>query len=224
MLDGKEIVYPLFLECCAHATDEFWRSIFEDLSYGKPPYGTYISKGFLCCSYKGKEFSYKIEKIPSTRLYTDIQGLLIGKLGILSSKERTQRKILFDLVENNIKESRQTWIGIKKKNVKDFLIEHFVLRMQRKYHLTVKQAKKVLSFISIALMFKVIKNKDITYDGHRIVSIAGISFKKGYSMFASNILMNKEFNGVYVSPEIIQENHHKHMSANWIKFLKKLEE
>jgi hypothetical protein len=58
----REIVYPVFLECCQYADDIFWENVFEDLAYGKPPYGTYISKGFLCCSFKNKEFSYKIER------------------------------------------------------------------------------------------------------------------------------------------------------------------
>ena len=58
----REIVYPIFLECCQFTDDKFWENVFEDLAYGKTPYGTYISKDFLCCSYKKKEFSYKIEK------------------------------------------------------------------------------------------------------------------------------------------------------------------
>ena len=58
----KEIIYPIFLECCQYTTDIFWENVFEDLSYGKTPYGTYITKDFLCCNYKEKEFSYKIEK------------------------------------------------------------------------------------------------------------------------------------------------------------------
>ena len=35
--------------------------IFEDLAYGKTPYGAYFNKDFLCCSFKGKEFSYKLD-------------------------------------------------------------------------------------------------------------------------------------------------------------------
>ena len=62
MLVKKELLYPIFLECSQHADDTFWENIFEDLAYGKAPYGTYISKDFLCCGYKKKEFSYKIEK------------------------------------------------------------------------------------------------------------------------------------------------------------------
>ena len=54
------LVYPFLLKCCAFTNDNFWKYVFEDLAYGKPPYGTYITHNFLCCKYKDKEFSYKI--------------------------------------------------------------------------------------------------------------------------------------------------------------------
>jgi hypothetical protein len=62
MLVKKEIIYPIFLECCQYADDTFWENIFEDLAYGKSPYGTYISKDFLCCGYKKKSLVTKLRK------------------------------------------------------------------------------------------------------------------------------------------------------------------
>ena len=56
----KELLYPIFLECCQYTSDIFWENIFEDLAYGKTPYGTYVSKNFLICNNKKKNFSYKI--------------------------------------------------------------------------------------------------------------------------------------------------------------------
>ena len=47
-----ELVYPFFLKCCEYTDDIFWKFVFEDLAYGKSPYGTYITKNFLCCNYK----------------------------------------------------------------------------------------------------------------------------------------------------------------------------
>lgn len=212
----REIIYPLFLECCHYANDDFWKCVFEDLAYGKPPYGTYISKGFLCCSYKDKKFSYKIEKISPSQLYSDIQGLLVSKLGILSNKERNQKKLLFTIAEDFIKESQQTWDGIKKKNVKDFLLENFVLRMQQTYKLTLKQTKEILSIISIAIMFKTIKNKDIKYNGQQILDINGITFSEGNAVFDEKLLITNDFN--QVESELVK----KRLSANWPKFLKKI--
>ena len=89
----QEIIYPFFLETCQYCNDIFWETIMEDLAYGKPPHGTYISKGFLCCSYKNKEFSYKLERKDPKILYQNIYDLLTEKLGILSYKEKAQKRL-----------------------------------------------------------------------------------------------------------------------------------
>lgn len=160
-----EIIYPVFLECCQYAEDTFWESIFEDLAYSRTPYGTYISKGFLACSYKGKEFSYKIERKDPEILYNDIIKLLTEKLGILSQKEKIKKRLVFDQFEKSIKQSRQEWASIRKKNVKDTLYEKYVIEMKRKHSLSIKQCKYLLSMIMISIMFKSITSKDIEYKG-----------------------------------------------------------
>ena len=124
MVLKKEILYPVFLECLKFINDSFWENIFEDLAYGKTPYGTYINKDFLCCNYKNKEFSYKIEKKDPKTLYNDIYSLLGKKLGILSIRDKTNRQIDFQNIENELKECRKNWSNIRKKNIKDLLIEY----------------------------------------------------------------------------------------------------
>ena len=90
----REIIYSIFLECSDFCTDNYWKNIFEDLAYGQAPYGTYISKGFFCCNYKNKEFSYKIEKKDARKLFDDICGLC-KKIGLLSHDDKIQKKIDF---------------------------------------------------------------------------------------------------------------------------------
>ncbi|MBT7706845.1 hypothetical protein HN747_05370, partial [archaeon] len=187
MTGDKDIVYPVFLECCQYASDAYWKTTFEDLAYGQTPYGTYISKGFLCCSYKDKEFSYKIEKIPAEKLYTDVHSLLTNKLGILSTREKNTQRRAFTEIEKDIRESRQTWASIRKKTVKDMLVENFVVEMQSAYALTTKQAKKLLSALFVSLMFKIIGTKDIHYDGTKITSIDGIGFRRKKMIFKRTV-------------------------------------
>lgn len=177
-MSKKEIIYPIFLECCQYTNDIFWENIFEELAYGKTPYGTYISKDFLCCNYKDKEFSYKIEKKKSCQLYNDIYSLLYKKLGLLSPRDKMRKKIDFYNIEEEIKESRKNWTSIRKKNIKDLLIENYVIDMKNKYSLTVKQSKYLLSVIFIAMIFKVITVKDIKYENGKIENIEGIDIEK----------------------------------------------
>ena len=126
----KEIIYPIFLECCPYAKDTFWANTFEDLAYGKAPYGTYISKGFLCCSYRKKDFSYKIERKDAKQVYDEVHTLLTIKLGLLSPQDRVKQKHEFEELENSIRYLRNSWSSIRKKNTKELLVELFVIKMK----------------------------------------------------------------------------------------------
>jgi hypothetical protein len=212
----KEIIYPIFLECCQFVEDTYWEIIFEDLAYGKCSYGTYISRDFLCCSYKGKEFSYKIEKKDPNILYTDIYNLLTKKLGILSKKDKIKKRTEFYKTEQDIKQSRQTWSSIKKKNLKDLLIEQYVIKIKKKYSLNISQSRYLLSIIFIAIVFKVITSKDIDYENGHINNIKGIEFNNKQILIQRNLYNIK----IDFSPEII--NNKKIMSDNWEKYLDNL--
>lgn len=209
----KEIIYPIFLECCQLAKDTFWVNVFEDLAYGKTPYGTYINKDFLCCSYKNKEFSYKIERKDPQELYNDIYELLTKKLGILSRKEKVKKRVDFHKTESRIKEFRQDWANIKKKNIKDLLVERYVIDMKNKYSLTIKQCKYLLSVLFIAIVFKVITSKDIEYSEGKIQNIDGIEFTKK-KIHIKRDIYEIDLNS---SPEILVDK--KVMSDNWEKYL-----
>jgi hypothetical protein len=210
----KEIIYPIFLESSQFAADNLWKNIFEDLSYGITPYGTYISKDFLCCSYKDKEFSYKIDQKGNSKLiYDDIYNLLTNNLGILSNKEKNKKRLDFNKIEQDIKDSRKCWSSIKKKNAKDILIEKYVIDMKNKYSLSIRQSKYLLSAVFIALVLKVFNQKDIIYEDGKIVKIDGIEFE------TKKIIIKKNIYGINVSfsPEIVLDK--KAMYDNWEKYL-----
>lgn len=212
MVLQKEIIYPIFLECCQYTVDSFWKNIFEDLSYGKSPYGTYINKNFLCCSYKNKEFSYKIEHKKSEKLYNDIYSLLKNKLGILSTKEKLNKKTEYNTVENKIKECRQKWVDIKKKNIKDLLIERYVVDMKNKCNLTIKQSKYLLSILFIAIVFKVITSDDIHYSDGKIQNIDGV-------IFSNNKISIKNIHNIDINYSTENNYIKKTMADNWEKYL-----
>lgn len=212
----REIAYPVFLEACQYTEDAYWENIFEELAYGKAPYGTYISKDFLCCSYKRKEFSYKLEKKDAKTVFEDVYSLLTNKLGLLSQRERLDKRKAFSEYEDTIKDSRQTWTDIKKKNIKELLIELYVVRMKKKHSLSLKQSRHLLSIITVALCFKVLTGDDICYKDGQIASIEGIDFlnkqvvikRDLYSLetsFAPNIMLDKKL-----------------MADSWDKYLKDL--
>lgn len=212
----KEIVYPIFLECCQYTSDTFWENVFEDLAYGKSPYGTYISKDFLCCSYRKKDFSYKIERQDPRKVYDEVHTLLVTKLGLVSPQERVKQKKLFAEYENTMRFSRNSWSSIRKKSIKELLIELFVTRMKNKYSLTLKQSRYLLSVIFMAMVFKVITSDDIEYENGSIQSIDGIEFSKGKVIIPKDLYALN----VNVTPSLVIEK--KRMSDNWTKYLKEL--
>ncbi len=212
----KEIVYPIFLECCPYATDTFWENVFEDLAYGKTPYGTYISKDFLCCSYRKKDFSYKIERKEAKQVHDEVYHLLMTKLGLFSPQERVRQKKAFDDLESNMRFSRNSWSSIRKKSIKELLIELFVTKMKNKYSLSLKQSRYLLSAIFMAMVFKVITSDDIEYENGGIQAIDGINFSEGH------VVITRDLYDLNVStiPKLALEK--KRMSDNWTKYLKEL--
>jgi hypothetical protein len=176
----RDIVYPIFLKTIQYTEDNFWKDTFENLSYAICPSGSYISKGFLCSSLKGKEFVYKfIDKEPE-RIYNDIYGLLKLKLNIMSKNERSILLKEFEEVEENIRKIKTcTWNEIKKKGTKDILLQNFLIEMKRKYELRIGQIKKLYNLINLCMILKSISTCDIDYTDGEIKSINGITFTKG---------------------------------------------
>ena len=210
----KEIIYPIFLECSTFAEDPIMKNIFDDLAYGITPYGTYISKNFFCCNYKDKEFSYKIDStINSQILYNEIHNLITKNLNILSVKDKNKKRLDFNQIEQELKDTHKTWLSIKKKNIKDILIEKYIIDMKNKFSLSIKQCKLLLSSISIAIILKIINSKDITYENDKITKIEGIDFETGKVIIKKNIYsINTSF-----APEIIFDK--KNISDNWEKHI-----
>jgi len=212
----KEIIYPFFIEASEYAKTKFWENIFEELAYGNTPFGTYISKDFLCCKYKNKNFSYKIERKEPQILFEEIKNLLINKLGLISPNEKNKKKKKFLEIQNKMTISYENWKDIKKKSIRELLLELYVTKMKKKYSLSVKQAKYLFSIILIAIIFKVITDTDIHYKNGEIQKISGIDF------FNKKIVIEKDLYNIKIKFSHLIVMDCKLMSDSWEKYLKEL--
>jgi hypothetical protein len=216
MVIKKEIVYPIFLECMQYTKEPFWASVFESLAFGQSPFGCFFNKNSLCCNYKDKEFSYRIEKKNPEELYNDVYNLLAKKLGLLSTRDKLKKKLEFYNLEDSLKTTNKTWSAIRKKNIKDLIIENFVIEMKNKYGFDIKQSRNLLSTIFIGMIFKVFSVKDIHYQDGKILSIDGISFKKKQVIVERDIY---DIENNFRKCVLIDKNL---MSNNWEKYLENL--
>jgi hypothetical protein len=158
----KEILFPIFLQCASQVEDPFWRYVYEDLSYGKCPYGLSLQKNYLSCYIRGKEFSYKMDADkPPEILYQELDSLLRERAGILSEKEKLSERARLCRLRTN--KNKEEWSQVKKKMIRDTLLEQYVLENSQKYQIASVMAKRVLSMLIVGLMFKTITAKDIFY-------------------------------------------------------------
>lgn len=210
----KEVLHPIFLQCCQFATDAYWDNIFEDLAYGKTPHGCYISKNFICSNQKKKAFSYQIDTSDPEKTFNEVYNLFVVKLGLISSKEKAKRELEFRNTQESLKEMTKDWKTIQKKpTIRDILIEQYIVNMKRKHSLSVRQMRYLLSVIFLAMTFKVIVSSDIDYHDGQIHSIKGIDFEK----HKINLDINLKKLEVSFSPQIV--NSKKLMSESWEKFI-----
>ena len=210
------LLFPFLLNCSKHTTDPFWKYIFEDLACGKAPYGAFINKNFLCCNFKHKEFIYKLDKtLSSEKLFKDIYNLLKTKLNIQSSIEQYEDSKIIQKILNDNHFEFKTWSDIKKKSLKVFLIEHYVIRQKKLYKLPNKLAQQLSSLIYLGLVFKNITSNDIIIKNNSITHIKGISFKLhkmiiSYDVYDAKFLKKNE------------DNKKETMVKKWIKYLDNL--
>ena len=157
------ILYPNLLKH-NHVT-LFWKTILERLSIGEAPFGTQIVNHSLVYSPKGmhakEELSIKTSTIPQIiSFFENVVGIKLTY-------------IHFDY-----------WKDIKRKVIKDNLIQDYVNRFQREYDLDVQHSNYMFALIQLCLTLKRITPDDIElekavraqYPCTQIKSIAGIYY------------------------------------------------
>ena len=211
------IVYILFLECCQHTNDVFWKSVFKDLAYGKPPYGTFISNHKLCCNYKGKEFIYKIESDKESKIvFNELHDIFNHTLGLFSNEETLLKK---QKIESFHEIYTDNWANIKK-NVKLTMLHQFCIDCSDIYCFSIQTAKQMLSIITIGFLFKTILPQHIHYSNNKINSIDGIQCHKHSFTYNEHLIKIKQ------NKQTIQQLkfENAYMSDFWNKFIQMIKQ
>lgn len=189
-LNKPRLPYPIFSKCKEYTRDEFWITIFEELSQGKTPKVIYISGDVIYSSNKRKNFSYPIpqenEKSPE-EVFRELKELLINNTSLYSSidLEQKKKKLIPHYLSNEINDDT-TWNEIKKKNLREVFIIKYVIRMKIKHNLTWNSARLLYSTIQLSLECKTHTSKDIIFHKKEIEKIIDIEYDKGKKCFVNN--------------------------------------
>lgn len=104
------------------------------------------------------------------------------------------------------------WKSIKKKNIKNTMLEDYVIDIKKQYNLSFEEAKRILDKINHAICMKHILSSNVKTDPitNKITKIDGISFDSNgkcninYNKFSNYQSKNKEnictietFNGLW---------------------------
>lgn len=184
---SQEILYPVFIDISTQIEDVFWKSILVDLSYGICPKGSFISKGNLCCYKKAEKILKNIDSFVLN--VNDVILFLKQNTSLRSQKEKN--KVLEELKKYNNMEDITNWTSIKKKSLKDVLIERYILSIYKKYVLNYEQISSIKSDLLLAIAFKHIKPTDIFIKDGEISEINGISFSEQGSVSITNSKISK---------------------------------
>ena len=205
---SRELQYPHFLECTEFTEDEFWKNLFEDLSFAETPNGCFISKGHLQSTIKGREFIYKIKADDDPFIvYSTLTDIFTKKLKISSPTDVELSKVGLS------SEECETWTSIKKKTIKDIIITNFVIDMSKQYNISVKKTKVLMDMITLFMSLKIISNTDIEYSNGKILSIIGLS----YSPTLNTFKYDKSFEIDNVNMEINDDT--SDMGLEWKKLI-----
>lgn len=188
-----DIIYPIFIKCIKYTDDIFWKNIFEELTYGRCPYGIYISNDYICCNYKDKKFSYKIftDKNPET-IFLELKQVLTNTFGLLSKEDKLKNnKIFIRKQQELVNTLNNEWSNIKKKNIKLILLEKYIISKSNSFNLTLQQSKDLYNKILLGLLLKTIHNNQIIYENKIIKDITCVSFKDKEFIFNTDVYKYK---------------------------------
>lgn len=187
------IIYPIFLRCCSYLRDPFWIYLFEDLAYGKSPHGVIIQNGSVYSILKNREFRYIYENKREEEITDELSTIFSEKLNILSEKDYLFKRQLCQKYYDDMVQNVHSWNDIKKKKIKDLLLEQYVLNIQKKFNYSIHLTHQLYSIIFIGIQFKTIQSKDIIYEAGNILDIDGIQCVKNKVICSKNIFITKNF-------------------------------
>ena len=166
----KELLHPIFLECRDKTDNEFWKSLYEDMAYGKYPKQLYITQNQqINSTNRAQSFHYDFKDKTVDEMIVEIQELLLSHTNLISNDEINIKKT------SNIQYKKDTWTNwkdIKKKYIRDILIMDYCLEIKRLLNFTTNEISYLYEIVTAMILNGQLSV--IHMDHNKIVSIEGI--------------------------------------------------
>lgn len=186
------VQYPIFLKCCQYLTDPFWVYLFEDMAYGRCPYGILIQDQCMYCILRSREFTYPLQQDKSPEeVAKELCHILSTRLQLLSQQDHFRYRNECHDHTKTYMDSITSWNDIRKKNLKDILLEKFSLAQKAKYRYSHQLTHTLFAILFIGLQFKTILHRQIEYHDHAIQHIDGIACQPKRIVCAYNVFVTK---------------------------------
>ena len=201
------IIHQEFIKCFPFIKNDIFFGFFKNLIVGIYPRNSYIYKNVFTS--KNKKFEpFRIDIDDGLILYESVKNAIVKSENLnIEYNKYNLFKILE--IDKDLK-----WKNIKKKKIKDALIDDFVARSKKLYNLNSNQSKFLLFSIYISIVLKIIKHKDIHITDMKIDKINGIEFLDKDVIISKNI-----YNEIVVMIDNPKQVKNK-MENSWINFMK----
>ena len=165
----REVIHPIFLECKEQVENGFWKTLFEELAYGKYPKQFYITSQQVIQSSVRDAFQYSFSNKPVDMIIKDVQELLTIHTNIISNEDLDVKKLENEKYK---KESWNQWKDVKKKYIRDMLLMEYCIYIKQQLELSVSAMQQVYQTISNLLANGQLY--DVVLKNNKIESIKGI--------------------------------------------------
>lgn len=159
------LVYPIFLKISYFTKEEFWKRLYENMAYNRPPQCLYIRSSpekypeiTLVYHHKKRGFIYCISNQEPQQLAQEIKFLLINNMKISSISDHSKyAESYVDFLQ---------WNNLKKNFIKNHLVIKYVIEKLKPS--TAEEARLYVNKINLGLSFKTINPKNITLNNNKI--------------------------------------------------------
>lgn len=162
-----DLVYPIFLKISYYAHNMFWKHLFENMAYNRPPICIYIrhNNDILSVLYKHKKrgFIYHVDMnidVDNIKgVYNELYKLLFNNAKLYSQQEKSNVAVDCSLCWNNV----------KKTFIKTNMLLKYIIT---KTNITdINEARKLFYRINLGISFKSINSSNIVFANKEISAL-----------------------------------------------------